>query len=97
MSITGKDVEHIAWLARLDLTPEDKSKFSQQLDQILSHASKIKELDLKDVLPTSHVLPLENVFREDKLEPCLRENEALLNAPQKEKGAFVVPRIISED
>ena len=97
MSITVKDVEHIAWLARLDLTPEDKSKFSQQLDQILSHASKIKELDLKDVLPTSHVLPLENVFREDKLEPCLRENEALLNAPQKEKGAFVVPRIISGD
>jgi len=97
MSITVRDVEHIAWLARLELTERDKRKFSKQLDHILDHAGKIKEIDLRDVPPTSHVLPLENVFRKDESEPCLTDKEALSNAPKKEKGAFVVPRILAQD
>lgn len=94
MAISKKDVEHVALLARLGLTEEEKKKFTRQLSQILEHASKISELDTEDVPPTSHVLPVKNVFRSDKSRPCLSQEKALSNAPKKEKGAFVVPKII---
>lgn len=94
MAISKKDVEHVALLARLGLTEEEKKKFARQLSQILEHAGKISELDTKDVPPTSHVLPVKNVFRSDKSRSCLPQEKALSNAPKKEKGAFVVPKII---
>lgn len=92
--ISREEVEHVAWLARLELSEEEKEKFSKQLGQVLEHASKIKEVDTSDVPPTSHSLPLKNVFREDEVKESLSQEEALLNAPQKEKGAFLVPKII---
>lgn len=94
MAITKKDVEHIGMLARLYLTEEEKEMFAKQLSQILDHAGKISQLDTSKVPPTSHVLPLKNVFREDARRPSVSQEEALSNAPKKEKGAFVVPKIV---
>lgn len=92
--ITEKDVEYVAWLARLELTAEEKERFTRQLGQVLEHAAKIKSLDTGDVEPTSHVVPLRNVMRDDVVEPGLTQEEALSNAPRREGGYFAVPRII---
>lgn len=94
MAISEKEVRHVAWLARLALTDIEVQKFTQQLDVILEHAGKISELDVTDVPPTSHAIPLKNVLREDKVGECLTPDEALSNAPRKEDQAFVVPRIV---
>lgn len=94
MAISKDDVEHVAWLARLSLNDEEKEKFTRQLSVILDHAGKIAEADTSDVEPTSHVLPLRNVFRRDETRACLSQEEALANAPKKERGAFVVPKIL---
>lgn len=94
MTISKEEVEHVAWLTRLQLTEETKERLTKQLSQILDHAGKISELDTSNVRPTSHPLPVKNVFREDKNRPSLSQEEALSNAPKKEKGGFVVPKII---
>lgn len=94
MAITKKDVEHIAMLARLYLTEDEKEMFTKQLSQILAHAGKISQLDTSEIPPTSHVLPIKNVFREDVSRPSVSQEEALSNAPKKEKEAFVVPKIV---
>jgi aspartyl-tRNA(Asn)/glutamyl-tRNA(Gln) amidotransferase subunit C len=92
--ISKEEVEHVAWLARLELSENDKEKFTKQLSQILQHARKIEAVATEDVEPTSHVLPLKNVFREDVVEEGLTQEEALSNAPRREGGYFLVPRII---
>lgn len=92
--ISKKDVEHVALLARLGLTEEEKERFLRQLQQILEHAGKISELDTEKIPPTSHVLPLKNVFRPDKARDYLSQKEALKNAPKQEDGFFVVPKIV---
>lgn len=94
MAITKRDVEHVALLARLYLTEGEKEIFTAQLGQILEHAGKIAELDTSKVKPTSHAIPVCNVFRHDELRLCLTKNDALANAPEAEAGAFRVPRII---
>lgn len=94
LAIEKKDVEHVAWLARLALTEKDKERFVRQLSVILEHAGKIAEVDTAQVEPTSHVLPLRNVFRPDEERACLSQEDALANAPLKEEGAFVVPKIV---
>ncbi len=91
--ISREDVEHIAWLARLELTEEEIEKFTKQLGQILEHAGKIKEVDTRNIKPTSHPWPLKNVFREDVPRESIPLEKALKNAPQKESGAFMVPKI----
>ncbi len=92
--IIKKDVEHVALLARLALTEEEKVTYTLQLGQILEHAGKIKALNTAKILPTSHVVPMQNVFREDKTDKCLTSEEALSNAPKQEDGGFVVPKIV---
>jgi aspartyl-tRNA(Asn)/glutamyl-tRNA(Gln) amidotransferase subunit C len=94
MAISEKDVRHVALLARLAITDTEVQKFTQQLDDILEHAGKISALNVDNVPPTSHAIPLKNVFREDKVGNCLTPEEALANAPKKEDQAFVVPRIV---
>ncbi len=94
MAISKKEVEHVALLARLALSEEEKEKFTKQLSQVLDHAEKIKKLDTSNVFPTSHVIPLRNVFREDKAKPSFSEEKALSNAPEKENQAFKVPKIV---
>ncbi len=92
--IQKSDVEHVALLARLALTDEEKETFTGQLAQILEHAGKIQVLDTAAVPPTSHVAPLTNVFRPDAVRPCLTPEEALRNAPKQEDGGFAVPKIV---
>ncbi|MBN2028509.1 MAG: Asp-tRNA(Asn)/Glu-tRNA(Gln) amidotransferase subunit GatC [Actinobacteria bacterium] len=92
--IERKDVEYVAWLARLDLSEEEIERYTGQLGQVLEHAEKIKSLDTEGVEPTSHAIPLKNVMREDVVRPCLSQEEALSGAPSSEEGYFKVPRII---
>lgn len=92
--ITKADVEHVALLARLELSEEEKEEYTMQLNSILEYAEKLNELDTEDIMPTAHVLPLKNVFREDKVGKHLSNKDALAGAPDKEDGFFKVPRIL---
>ena len=89
-----EQVRYIAHLSRLELTPEEEEKFTRQLGDILSYVEKLREVDTTNIPPTSHVLPLKNVFREDKLSFSLSPNEALSNAPDRKDNLFKVPKII---
>lgn len=94
MRIPIAEVEHIARLARLRLTEEEKERYSVQLGKIIEYVRQLNELDLAKVPPTSHVVPLKNVLREDVVRESLPQEEALRNAPQKEKGYFKVPKVL---
>lgn len=94
MSISIEDVEHVAKLARLALSEEEKELFRRQLSDVLEHARVISEVDTADVPPTSHSLPLSNVLRKDSSRPSLPADEVTGNAGWAEDGAFKVPRII---
>jgi len=87
---------HVARLARLAMTDEEVDRFGAQLSAILDHAARVGEVASDDVPPTSHALPLSNVFREDVVGPCLTQEKALSTAPEREQGRFKVPRIIEE-
>lgn len=94
MKITKDEVEHVAKLARLAVTEEEKERYSQQLSNILTYIEKLKELDTSKVEPTSHVLPMKNIFREDEVRPSLPREEILKNAPDRTEEFFRVPKII---
>jgi len=94
MKITIAEVEHVANLARLELAEEDKETLRSQLDAILSYVDKLGELDTGGVEPTSHVLPINNVFREDVPKDSLSPDEALANAPERAGDFYRVPKII---
>ncbi len=87
-------VDQVALLARLELSEEEKELYASQLASILEYAERLRELDTDDVAPTMHVLPLQNVFRDDEVGAHLLPDETLSNAPQRENGFFRVPRII---
>jgi aspartyl-tRNA(Asn)/glutamyl-tRNA(Gln) amidotransferase subunit C len=91
MPITREEVLHVAKLARLALTDDEVERLREQLDAILDAVSKVSELDLSDVPPTSHPLDLVNVLAEDEPRPSLPRDVALANAPAPEDGAFRVP------
>ena len=88
------DVKYVAHLARLALTPEEEKKFGEQLGHILEHIEKLKELDVTNVDPTAHAVPLVNVTRADEVRPSLPHDDALRNAPAKANGLFIVPKIV---
>ena len=88
------DVEHVAKLARLGLSEEEKKLFSDQLSAILEYAEVLKKLDTKGVPPTAHAIPMKNVLREDKVDPCKNVDDILANAPEEEAHMFKVPRIL---
>ena len=88
------DIEHVARLARLSLSEEEKAQLSEQLPLILEHAAKVSEVAAEDVPPTAYAIPRSNVYREDEPEPSLPQAEALANAPEREDGRFKVPRIV---
>jgi aspartyl-tRNA(Asn)/glutamyl-tRNA(Gln) amidotransferase subunit C len=94
MALTRDDVLHVATLARLSLLPAEIELFTRQLNDILAYVEKLQELDTEGVPPLAHVIPVFNVFREDKVSPCLEREAALDNAPAQEEGTFAVPRII---
>ncbi|MFX3632684.1 MAG: Asp-tRNA(Asn)/Glu-tRNA(Gln) amidotransferase subunit GatC [Candidatus Pristimantibacillus sp.] len=94
MSITLKDVEHVANLARLELSDQEKEQFTGQLNAILKYAEKLNGLNTDDVEPTSHVLPITNVMREDVMRESLPIEKVMLNAPDEEDGQFKVPAVL---
>ncbi len=94
MAISKDDVIKVAHLARIDLNEEELLLFSGQLEPILEFIDKLKRVDTADVLPTSHVLEIQNVLRADAPKPSLNKEEALENAPETLKGHFKVPKVI---
>ena len=94
--ITREDVEHVAELARLELTAAEKEQFIVQLNSILTYVEQLNELDTTDVDPTSHVRRMSNVFRDDVVRPSLDRALVLQNAPEESHFFFKVPRIIEE-
>ncbi len=94
MAISKKDVEYLAGLAKLKLSEKEKSKFKKELDKIIKYIDQLKEVDTENIPPTSHVIAMENVLREDRVLPSLSQDEALANAPEKEDGYFKVPKVI---
>jgi aspartyl-tRNA(Asn)/glutamyl-tRNA(Gln) amidotransferase subunit C len=91
------DIDHVARLARLRLTDEEKASLRDQLGLILEHAAKVGEVAADDVPPTAYAVPRVNVFREDTPEPSLPQAEALANAPEREGGRFRVVRIVEAE
>lgn len=94
MEITEKDVEHIALLAQLKISEEAKKSFTGQLRNILAYMEKLNELDTSEVEPTSHVIPLKNVFKDDLSKEVFISDHSHQNAPQFDKGHYQVPKII---
>jgi aspartyl-tRNA(Asn)/glutamyl-tRNA(Gln) amidotransferase subunit C len=94
MSVTRKDVEHIAELAKLKFKEEELEKFTDHLNEILAYVEKLNELDTTDVEPLSHPVEGSNVFREDEVKPSLDREEALRNAPDRSELFFKVPKVI---
>ena len=94
MILSREEVEHVAYLARLELSEEEKEAYTRQLNSILDFMQKLNELDTTAVEPMAHVLPLVNVLREDEVRPGLTREEALSGAPDRDQGQFRVPRIV---
>lgn len=96
-AITRDEVAHLARLARLAVTDAELDVFAGQLDVILRSVARVGEVAADDIPPTSHAVPLENVFRADDLRPGLSQEQALSGAPASEDGRFRVPQILGED
>jgi aspartyl-tRNA(Asn)/glutamyl-tRNA(Gln) amidotransferase subunit C len=96
-TISRAEAEHLARLARLDLVPDELDHLAGQLDAIAGYVARVSEVAADDIPPTSHSVPLTNVFREDQLVPCLTPQAALSAAPEVENGRFRVPRILAEE
>ena len=94
--ISLKDVEHVARLARLELSDADKERMRRELDRILSYIDKLGAVDTEGVEPTSHAVPLTNVMREDVTRPSFPQFDMLANAPERSGDFFRVPKIIEE-
>jgi aspartyl-tRNA(Asn)/glutamyl-tRNA(Gln) amidotransferase subunit C len=92
--ITRADVEHVAQLARLELTTQEIDELTEQLGGILDYAEDVAALDVGALAPTAHPLPLANVVRADTVRPTLDRDEVLAAAPAVEDGRFRVPRIL---
>lgn len=88
------DIRYIAHLARISLTQEEEKKLSAQLGNILGYIEKLKELDVSNVEPTAHAVPMINVTRADEVRESLSNEDALRNAPAKANGLFMVPKIV---
>lgn len=96
MEISKEQVEHVARLARLDVSEDDKTTFARQLSSILTHIDQLKEVETAGVEPTATVLPTDNVFRDDDVRPSLSQEQALANAPDQAEGFFRVPKILED-
>ena len=94
MKITKQEVEHVAHLARLELGEEAIERFAGQIGDILAYVDKLKQVDTEGVAPTSHAISLTNAFRADEVVEHLDPDRSLANAPEKEDGTFLVPRVI---
>ena len=96
-TISRDEVAHLALLARLAVTDDELDTFAGQLDVILRSVARVGEVAAEDIPPTSHAVPLTNVFRDDVVRPGLTRQQALAGAPSEEQGRFRVPRILGEE
>ena len=94
MKINKEEVLYVAHLARLDLDEESIEKFAGQIDEILGYIEKLNQVETKGIKPTSHAISLTNAFRDDEQKEHIDRELALANAPEKEDGNFVVPKIV---
>lgn len=94
MKISKEQVRYIAMLARLNLDEKETELYQEQLSKILDYVEKLNEIDTTNIEPTSHVINITNVFREDRVKPWLSREEALKNAPDCTDKFFRVPKII---
>jgi len=94
MASAEMDIKYVAHLARLHLTPDEEKKLGAQLGHILGYIAKLNELDVSNVEPTAHAVPMVNVTRPDEIRPSLAHDEAMRNAPARANGLFIVPKIV---
>lgn len=92
----GMDVGYVANLARIDITEEEKSLFQEQLDQVLHYVEQLNELDVSQVEPTAHAIPVFNVLRKDEVGESLNSEDVLANAPAATESQIRVPKIIDQ-
>ncbi len=97
MSLSRRDVEKIASLARLELSEDEKILYQEQLSAILAYAERLNELDLQDVPPTASAVPLTNVLREDEVRPSLALEDTLFNAPDADQDQFRIQPVFDGD
>lgn len=97
MAVSTEEVASLGRLARIELSQSELEQLAPQLDQILEHVAQVGEVAAADVVPTSHPLPLSNVFRTDEVQPSLPADTALEGAPSTEEDRFRVPRILGEE
>lgn len=90
------NIDSLAALARISLAPEEKAKLSRDLERIVGYVNELSSLDIKNVEPTTHVLPIENVFRADEAKPSKVRDQVLGHAPHRESNFFKVPKVIEE-
>ena len=94
MAAAEIDIKYVAHLARLHLNPDEERKLGAQLGHILGYIEKLNELDVSNVEPTAHAVPMINVTRPDEVRPSLPHEEAVHNAPAQANGLFIVPKIV---
>ena len=94
MALTIKEVEHVALLARLSLSEDEKKTFAEQLSSILSYADTLNAIPTDGIEPLTHILPVHNVFRADEAKPSMPREDILANAPVVEEGQYKVPKIM---
>ena len=96
-AISREEVAHLARLSRLAVTEQELDQFAGQLDVILQSVARIGDVAAEDIPPTSHSVPLTNIYRDDVVTPSLTQEEALSGAPDSAEGRFRVPRILDEE
>ena len=94
MRLTKQDIESVAYLSRLELSEEEKDKLTGHINRLLDNFGKLQELNTDEVEPTSHVIPVSNIFRKDESRPSLPAEEVVANGPQVAQNCFVVPRVV---
>ena len=94
MKITKDEVLHVADLARLDLDEGSIDRFAGQIGEILEYVDTLNKIDTEGIIPTSHAIFLSNAFREDEERQHLDNDSAIANAPEKEDGGFIVPKVV---
>lgn len=92
--LTREDIDKVAYLSRLELSDDEKDKLTGHINRLLENFQELQKLDTDDVEPTSHTIPVFNVFRKDEARPSLPVEDVVANAPQAAEDCFVVPRVV---
>ena len=94
MKVTKETIEHVANLARLNISEAEKEKLTSEMENIISYVDKLNELDTSDVKPMEHVIPIQNVLREDRVTGSFDRDKLLKGAPSQEAGCYKVPKVV---